>query len=482
VRAAFIVDGGLDLTTLAPGVAIVADTWWHAKTAREKLQVEWGPSPAAGQSTDDFATRASGLSRQAPSQSLRNDGDVQTGLARAAKVIEAAYDYPFLAHAPLEPQNCTARFVNGTLELWTPSQTPANGLQSVARTLKLDPHDITMHQLRAGGGFGRRLRNDYVVEAAWIAKELNGPPVKLLWTREDDMRHDFYRPAGFHFFRAGIDTVGRVIAWHQHFVTFDLAPGTNESNTANLPVDEFPATFVPNLSFAQSLMPLNVPTGAMRAPRSNALAFVMQSFVDELAHLAEADPLQFRLDMLRSRATPPTAGDPNVPDPVFNPERMRGVLERVRDQSNWARRQGTRSSAFGVACHFSHLGYFAEVAEVRVQGDRQIKVPQVWVAADIGRQIINPGNAVNQVQGSVIECLSHLMNWEITLKAGRIVQATSINISRLGCARLPQRFTWTSWKRNIRQPAWASLRSPPFSLRSRMRSSRRPANVFARCR
>jgi isoquinoline 1-oxidoreductase beta subunit len=169
-------------------------------------------------------------------------------------------------------------------------------------------------------------------------------------------------------------------------------------------------------------MPLNVPTGAMRAPRSNALAFVMQSFVDELAHVAGADPLQFRLDMLRSTAASQTSGDPDVPDPVFNPERMRGVLNRVRDQSNWTRRHRTRFSAFGVACHFSHLGYFAEVAEVSVQHDRQMRVQHVWVAGDIGRQIINPGNAVNQVQGSVIEGLSHLMNWEITLKGGQVVQ------------------------------------------------------------
>jgi isoquinoline 1-oxidoreductase beta subunit len=435
VRSAFVVEGSLDFTTLAPGVAIVADTWWQANSARAALQVEWGPSPASAQDSVTFAQRAADLFRRPPAQSLRRDGDPNAALARAARTIDAAYDYPFLAHAPLEPQNCTAQFQNGRLELWTPSQTPANGLKAAAQTLGLDPGQVTMHQLRAGGGFGRRLRNDYVVEAAWIAKTLNGPPVKLLWTREDDMRHDFYRPAGFHFFKGALDGSGRVSAWDQHFITFDLAPGTNESNTANLPVDEFPAGFVANLSFGQSLMPLNVPTGAMRAPRSNALAFVMQSFIDELAHLAAADPLEFRLDLLGPGAASDPRPAPSDPDSAFNPFRMRNVLLGVRDQSGWTNRQLSRAAGFGVACYFSHLGYFAEVAEVAVDADRRLAVKHVWVTADIGRQIINPGNAVNQVQGSVIEGMSHLMNWEITLERGRVVQA---NFDRYQPVRMGQ--------------------------------------------
>jgi isoquinoline 1-oxidoreductase subunit beta len=435
VRAAFIVEGSLSFITLAPGVAIVADSWWQAKSAREKLQVEWGPSPASSQGSAEFARRASELFRLPPAQSLRRDGDPEAALGRAAKRIEAAYDYPFLAHAPLEPQNCTAQFRDGRLELWTPSQTPANGLRAAAQTLGLDPRQITMHQLRAGGGFGRRLRNDYVVEAAWIARTLNGPPVKLLWTREDDMRHDFYRPAGFHFFKGGVDGSGRVVAWDQHFVTFDLAPGTNESNTGNLPLEEFPAGFVANLSFGQSLMPLNVPTGAMRAPRSNGLAFVMQSFIDELASLAAADPLQFRLDLLGSGSSSAAQASASDPDPVFNPSRMRNVLLGVRDQSGWTKRQRSRSSALGIACHFSHLGYFAEVAEVSVDANRRLAVPRVWVTGDIGSQVINPGNAVHQVQGSVIEGLSHLMNWEITLERGQVVQG---NFDRYQPVRMSQ--------------------------------------------
>ena len=429
VRHVFVVEGGTDLTTLAPGVAIVADTYWQAKTARDRLQVSWDEGTTATQGSAGFAKQAAALATQAPAQVLRADGDVDAALAAPGmKVVDAAYDYPFISHAQLEPQTCTARFENGKLEVWAPSQTPANALQGIIRTLGIQQADITMHQLRGGGGFGRRLTNDYIVEASWIAKVVGGAPVKLQWTREDDMHHDFYRPGGFHFLKGAVDATGQLVAWKNHFVTYGR--GTTVANSANHP-EEFPGAFVPNFQLGQSIMELGVPTGAMRAPRSNAIAFVIQSFLDELAHAGGKDPLQFRIDLLnRPMIVPPApAAAPGGRGgrgggPTFNAARMRGVLELVRDKSGWATRQSLpRGRALGVGCHFSHMGYFAAVADVSVNAQKQVKVHKVWSAGDIGSQIINPGNAANQVEGSVVEAMSHLMNWQITIEGGRAVES-----------------------------------------------------------
>jgi isoquinoline 1-oxidoreductase subunit beta len=403
---------------LENGIAIVAETWWHAQSARKKLQVNWDEGPRANYSSAGFAQRAQELNKQAPQRTIRKDGEPDAAMSGAAKVVEAAYSYPFIAHAPLEPQNCTAHFKDGKCEIWTNSQIPGSGRRLAAQALGIPESDVTLHMVRGGGGFGRRLTNDYVAEAAYISKQA-GVPVKLLWSREDDMAHDYYRPGGFQFLKAGLDPQGKIVAWHNHFISY--GDGDRFVSAGAMGPTEFPQRFIPNYHLQASVQPLGIRTGSLRAPSSNAFGFVIQSFIDELAHAAGKDPVEFRLALLDS-ATSAEQGLDDRGRPGLNAGRMKGVVQLVAEKSNWGKRTLPKGTAMGVAFHYSHLGYFAEVAEVVVDAANKVKINKIWVAADVGSQIINPSAAENIIQGGIIDGLSELMDQEITVEKGRVVE------------------------------------------------------------
>jgi isoquinoline 1-oxidoreductase beta subunit len=423
IKHAFIVEGKPipvsfpnylnDDPGLEAGVAIVAESWWAAKSAREKLEVKWDEGKWATLNSVDIAKKADELSKQPAARTLRKDGDVEAVFKRGdVKVVESPYIFPFIAHGPLEPQNCTAHYKDGKLEIWSTSQTPQIGRTIVSRLLGMPEKDITIHMVRAGGGFGRRLYNDYMCEAAWISKTI-GAPVKLLWTREDDMQHDYYRPGGFQYLKGAVDNNGKLVAWQDHFVGY----GEGETFTTSGQIDgnEFPSRFVPNFLLQSSVMSLGLKTGALRAPRSNVYSWVFQSFIDELAHAAGKDPVQFRLELL-------SAGPPAGTQGVMDAERMIGVVKLVADKSGWGKRNLPKGTAMGVGFHYSHRGYFAEVAEVTVLANKKIKVNRVCVAGDIGSHIINLGASESLTQGAVVDGMSEMLQ-EISLKNGRVVQS-----------------------------------------------------------
>jgi isoquinoline 1-oxidoreductase beta subunit len=411
-------------------VAIVATSTWAALRARREMQVEWDEGEGANHSWADFTAQAEAASKKAGAGSsttaVRKDGDVPAALGKAAKVVEAGYSYPFISHASMEPQNCTAWIKpDGALELWAPTQNPASGQALVTTTFGIPKEKITLHIIRSGGGFGRRLSSDFIVEATAIAQKV-AAPVKLTWTREDDLQHDHFRPGGFHFLRGGVDAAGRVVGWHNHFVTFAnrveregksvLQPGSG----GNLPADEFPGRWLENCLFEQTMLETRVPMGPWRAPGSCVFSWVLHSFIDELAHAGGRDPLEFRLELLGTKDIMPASSERGLP---YDVKRMRNVLVEVAQRAGWGKKKFPRGQGQGIAFHFSHRGYVAQVAEVTVSREGKLKVDRVVVAADVGSQIVNLSGAENQVEGSVIDGLSTMMFPELNIEKGRIVQS-----------------------------------------------------------
>jgi isoquinoline 1-oxidoreductase beta subunit len=416
VRDAFVLDGTGKPVEVMPGVVIIADSTWNAFKAKQALKINWDESAASKDSSTGAAAKAKDIAKTFPANPTVNIGDVDAAFAKAAHVAEAYYEYSFMSHSPLEPMNTTAHWHDGILEIWSPTQQADRGLPMVAAMVGLPEDNVIIHQTRCGGGFGRRLVNDYMMEAAAIAQKVNGP-VKLQWKREDDFAHDFYRPGGFHQLKGAVDKQGKLDAWQEHFITYTTDGKTEVSSgdfSGNLPR----TTLAPNVRRARSMMPLLIPTGAWRAPRDNTQVFANQSFMHELSAAAGRDHVAFLLDVV-NRDIPELRPQPG-PGITFNPARATGVIKQCAEMAGWGRKR-PKGTALGLAWSFAFGGHVAEAVELSVDNKKKITVHKITVVADVG-PVVNLSGAENQAQGAALDGLSTAMGLEISFENGRIQQ------------------------------------------------------------
>lgn len=411
---AFILKGNGNELELMSGVAIVAKSTHQAFQAEKALRVTWDKSNASDNSWEAYKAEALSIGPKA-GQITDQMGDAEAALAQADQTVESFYTYPFLSHANLEPQNCTAWYHDGKMEIWAPSQTPQNVARMISSVLDIDPSDVLIHQLRIGGGFGRRLMNDFVVEVCAIAKQIDAP-VKLTWTREADMAHDFYRPGGFHHLKGALSQ-GRWTGLLNHFVSFtpEGGDGKRPVRGGNLSPDLFQFPEIPNLRLDQTFLPSRIPTGYWRAPRSCAVAWVFQSFANEMAVAAGRDHLEFLLEQF---------GEPRWLEEgerrALHTGRAIDVVELAAKKGDWGKPM-PQGRGRGLAFYFSHLGYFAHVAEVTVDAGNRVGIDRVVVAADVG-MLLNKSGGENQVEGSVVDGISTLAGQEITFEDGEVLE------------------------------------------------------------
>jgi isoquinoline 1-oxidoreductase beta subunit len=413
---AFAVTGTGKPTECMPGIAIIAKNTWAAFQAKSKLKVDWDESEASKDSTTEFAARAQVIADSFPAKADDNVGNVDHAFASAAKTVDAYYDYGFASHATMEPMNTTAHWHDGIMEIWSPTQQPNRGLPLVQAALGGLPEDkVVIHQTRAGGGFGRRLMNDYMVEAALIAQKVKGP-VKVQWTREDDFAHDFLRPAGYHQFKGAIDKAGKLDAWQEHFITF-TTDGKKEVSGGGLTENLKYSTIAPNLRRATTMMPLLIPTGPWRAPGDNAQVFAQQGFMHELSTAAGRDHVAFLIDAV-NRDVP--ALKPEDKKVNFSPARASAVIKMCAEKAGWGKTL-PKGSGLGLAWCYSHAGHVAQAVEISVDSHKRIKIHRIVVVADVG-PVIDMAGAEAQAQGASIDGFSTAMGLEVTIEKGRIQQ------------------------------------------------------------
>lgn len=414
IRDAFILDAKGSHADLPAGVAIVGDSTWAVFQARKQLKVDWDTSEASTASWTEFSARAKELSTQDGEQVVVETGDVNAAFDDASSTtVESFYTYQFASHAPLEPQNCVAWHQDGKMEIWAPSQTPQRSSATAMAATGIPAADIKVNQTRIGGGFGRRLLNDYVAEVAAIAQRVDAP-VKLQWTREEDMAHDHYRPGGFHSFKGAIDADGKLSAWQNHFIGFSY--GGRPVSGGSLGKDEFPALNVPNYKLTQTQLETGTPCYAWRAPGANSFGWVMQSFMHEMAVAAGKDHRDFLLEVM---GEPRWFSEGNTRS--LNTGRAADVIKLATEKAGWG--QSLPVGHFhGLAFHFSHAGHVAQVAEVSVDANKKVTVHKVTVAADVG-PIVNLSGAENQGEGGVVDALSTMADLEITMENGVVEQS-----------------------------------------------------------
>jgi len=408
------------------GVAVVADSTWAALQARERLRIDWEDGPGANENTAALSQQANRLARQKPHRILRHDGDVDGALTRAARTLDVVYEQPLVAHAQMEPVSCTAWCRADGCELWAPTQDPAAARDAAAKVSGLPASKITVHPLRMGGGFGRRFYHDMVVEAVVVSRAA-GTPVQVVWTREDDIRHGFYRPGALHRMRGGLDERGRPIAWEVHlvnasrgeFLRWALPPGVNEFPAgADLGRYDLPVGLIPNVRMQGSRISTPIPRGQWRSIEESTNVFATQCFLDELAHLAGRDPLEMQLDLLGPPRQLPYDDDPTY---TWDTGRLARVLRIAAERSGW-KTPLPRGRGRGIACSYANEAYAAMVAEVAMDG-RRLRILRYVCAVDCGL-VVNPSGVEAQVQGSVMFGLSAALHQEITVERGAVVQSS----------------------------------------------------------
>jgi CO/xanthine dehydrogenase Mo-binding subunit len=424
VQSVFQIDPVPEGSFTAGGVVVVAENSWAAIQGRKALAITWDEGPHASESSD-------GLRKQflenatKPGKIYRNDGDVDATLASAPKKIEAVYELPFAAHACMEPMNCTVQIRSDSAEAWVPTQAPQWAQEIIAGVAKLPRDRVVVHTTLMGGGFGRRYQADFAMEAAQVAKAVPGKPVMVLWTREDDMQHDFYRPASYHHFRGALDSNGNLAAWKHFQTSTSIEAMWNPKDGAQSPEkSEFAtAAFIPyetpNFRVEYTLAHSGVPRAWWRSVEHSSSGFVVESFVDELATAAGIDPYEFRLRLIGADRKIPDFTNPKEGKPL-DTARQKGVLKLVAEKADWGKPL-PKGVARGIAGYYSFETYTAAVAEVSIK-DGNIHVNRLVYAVDCGRPI-NPDGIRAQVEGAAIYGISAALHDAITINRGRVEQS-----------------------------------------------------------